>query len=255
MLSSFRKRSDSVDVASERQRSAKLHAASGRIVWDMASTRDSGSYDQLCPVATGTDAVGDRWTLLLLRDLAHAPLRFSELEAANPGISPSVLTKRLTRLEADGVIVTLADDRRRQKRYQLNPAVRERILAVLDAVSQLGLALAPDGPVSAEQLVRQLDTDRAWFLAKHHRTQGVFALHIDNARIGLVVDQHTFEPSVGTPDEPTAVITCSLETMLAITTAGLGVDDAIEHGDLTVDGELEAVRSLFASLSAPYAAA
>lgn len=219
----------------------------------MARTRESGSYDQLCPVATGTDAVAERWTLLLLRDLAHAPLRFSELEAANPGISPSVLTKRLARLEADGLVVTLSDDRRRQKRYQLNPAVRDHVLVVLDAVSQLGSALAPEGPVSAEALVRQLETDRAWFLAKHHRTTGVFALHVDDAHVGLTVDQYTFEPSVEVPTDPTAVITCSLDTLLAINTTSLSVDTAIERGELDVEGDLDAVRALFASLSAPYA--
>ena len=154
-----------------------------------------GSYGQLCPVAAGTDAVADRWTLLLLRDLAHTPLRFTELQAANPRISPSVLTKRLLRLEEDGLIETITAERTAQKRYQIRDAVRSPILAVLDAVSKLGFALTPEGDVTAEQLVAQLETDRAWFLAKHHRTEGSFAMHIDDASIGLVVSQFSLNPA------------------------------------------------------------
>ena len=211
-----------------------------------------GSYGQLCPVAAGTDAVADRWTLLLLRDLAHTPLRFTELQAANPRISPSVLTKRLLRLEEDGLIETITAERTAQKRYQIRDAVRTPILAVLDAVSKLGFALTPEGDVTAEQLVAQLETDRAWFLAKHHRTEGSFAMHIDDASIGLVVSQFSFEPSVTVPDRPTAIVTCSLETMLQINTTALTVKEAIKNGQMTVDGDRAAVEALFAALSAPY---
>ncbi len=218
----------------------------------MAKDDPLGTYGQLCPVATGTGAVGDRWTLLLLRDLAHTPLRFSELESANPGISPSVLTNRLSRLEHDGIITTITAQRRGQKRYQLNPSVRPQIEAVLDAVSQLGLALTSPTPVTAQQLVDQLTTDRAWFLAKHHRTEGVFALNIDDIQIGLTVDQYTFEPEVGAPDAPTAVVTCSLDTLLALNTTDLSIDDAIAQDALTLDGDIDAIRNLFASLAAPY---
>lgn len=217
---------------------------------DMAERQRLGSYDQLCPVATGTDAIGDRWTLLLLRDLAQTPLRFSELEATNPGISPSVLTKRLARLESDGVIETV--EHGRQKRFQLMPAIRSELLTVLDAVSQLGLALSPDEPVTAEDLVRQLATDRAWFLAKHHRTVGVFHLHIDDVDVGLTVDQYTFDPVAGVPEEPTATVTCPIEIMLAINTTELSVAEAIGDGSMTVEGDVAAVEALFDSLSAPY---
>lgn len=213
------------------------------------------SYGQLCPVAGGTDAVGDRWTLLLLRDLAHGPLRFGELSDSNPGISPSVLTSRLVRLEQDGVIATITAERKGQKRYQLNPAVRSSILAVLDAVSQLGIALSPGEPITAQQLVDQLASDRAWFLAKHHRTEGVFVLHVDGVHVGLTVDAYTFEPTVTVPADPSAEITCTIETMIAINTMGLSVDEAIASGDMAVDGDVDEVRSLFASLSAPYAGA
>lgn len=215
------------------------------------SSTSLGSYGQLCPVAAGTDAVADRWTLLLLRDLAHTALRFTELEASNPGISPSVLTKRLQRLEGDGVIEVITAERTGQRRYQIRESVRRPILTVLDAVSQLGLALTPQDDVTAEQLVAQLEIDRAWFLAKHHRTTGSFALYIDNVSVGLEVSQFSFDPSPTVPEDPTAVVRCSLETMLLITTTGLTVAEAIDDGQMTVDGDRNAVEALFAALSAP----
>lgn len=222
---------------------------------EMAKQETNKRYGQLCPVATGSDAVGDRWTLLLLRDLAHGPLRFGELADSNPGISPSVLTKRLGRLEGDGLVEVIKVGERGQKRYQLNSSVQDRILSVLDAVSQLGIALTPEGPITSQQLVDQFASDRAWFLAKHHRTEGVFAFHIEDANIGLVVDQYTFEPSVELPKDPTAVVTASNEAMMRVNTLGLSVDDAIAEGIMSVDGDLDAVRNFFTALAAPYAGA
>ena len=77
-------------------------------------------------------------------------------------------------------------------------------------------------------------------------------MHIDDAHIGLIVDQYTFEPTPEPPDEPTASITCSLDTLLAINTTELTVDQAIEAGTMTAEGDIDAIGNLFTSLSAPY---
>jgi DNA-binding HxlR family transcriptional regulator len=66
----------------------------------------AGSYDQGdCPVARALDAIGGRWSLLILRDLFRkGPLRFQELEAGLEGVAPNTLSARLKTLEAKGVI-------------------------------------------------------------------------------------------------------------------------------------------------------
>ncbi len=65
-------------------------------------TRD---YDQPCPVARTLDVIGERWSLLILRDLFLAgPRRFRDLEASLAGIAPNTLSARLKKLEAAGVI-------------------------------------------------------------------------------------------------------------------------------------------------------
>ena len=61
-------------------------------------------YDQYCPVAHALDLVGERWALLLVRELQHGPLRYSDLHERLPRCSTNVLATRLRELEAGGVI-------------------------------------------------------------------------------------------------------------------------------------------------------
>ena len=62
------------------------------------------SYRLLCPIARALDHLGDRWTLLILRDLHAGPARFSDLESGLPGIASNLLTTRLRQLEADALV-------------------------------------------------------------------------------------------------------------------------------------------------------
>jgi DNA-binding HxlR family transcriptional regulator len=67
----------------------------------------SGYGQEDCPVARALDVVGEKWTLLILRDLFRkGPQRFQQLEASLPGVAPNTLSARLKSLEARGVIAT-----------------------------------------------------------------------------------------------------------------------------------------------------
>jgi DNA-binding HxlR family transcriptional regulator len=61
-------------------------------------------YEDACGAAHGLDLVGERWALLVMRELMFGPRRFSDLRAALPGISANVLTQRLQGLEAAGIV-------------------------------------------------------------------------------------------------------------------------------------------------------
>ena len=61
------------------------------------------NYGQYCPVAKAAELIGDRWTLLIIRELLYGPIRFGEIEKNLPGISKSVLSQRLKRLRRDGI--------------------------------------------------------------------------------------------------------------------------------------------------------
>jgi DNA-binding HxlR family transcriptional regulator len=62
------------------------------------------TYDQYCPIAEALDAVGERWTLLIARELLAGPQRFTDLRGGLPGIPPNLLSSRLRELEEDGLI-------------------------------------------------------------------------------------------------------------------------------------------------------
>ena len=62
------------------------------------------SYSQYCPVAHALDVVGERWSLLIVRELLHGPLRYTDLAERLPGIGSNILACRLRDLEADGVL-------------------------------------------------------------------------------------------------------------------------------------------------------
>src|SRR5215471_6037641 len=61
-------------------------------------------YGQHCPVAKSLDLVGERWTLLIVRDLLRAPARFQDLRAQLSGIPPKLLAERLRRMERQGLV-------------------------------------------------------------------------------------------------------------------------------------------------------
>ncbi|HEX2294029.1 MAG TPA: winged helix-turn-helix transcriptional regulator [Actinomycetota bacterium] len=91
------------------------------------------SYQQYCPLARAMDVVGDRWTVLILRELFFAPKRFTDLETRLDGIAPNLLSRRLKELEARGMV------RRRRLDppasatvYEATPQARELRTAMLE---------------------------------------------------------------------------------------------------------------------------
>jgi DNA-binding HxlR family transcriptional regulator len=95
------------------------------------------SYEQFCPMATALDFVGDRWTILVLRELLGGPARFGQLRDGLPGIAPNLLADRLKRMEADGLV-------RRPEGTGLY-TVTESGAAIRTAIEELGLWAASLG--------------------------------------------------------------------------------------------------------------
>ncbi|NND84140.1 MAG: helix-turn-helix transcriptional regulator [Acidimicrobiia bacterium] len=68
------------------------------------TTHSRKSYEQFCPMATALDFVGDRWTILILRELLGGPARFQDLKDGLPGIATNLLSERLRRMESDAIV-------------------------------------------------------------------------------------------------------------------------------------------------------
>ncbi len=83
------------------------------------------SYGQFCPVAKAAEIFCERWTALIIRDLAAGATRFAELQRGVPLMSPTLLARRLRQLEAEGVVERRRGEGRRGFRYGLTRAGRE----------------------------------------------------------------------------------------------------------------------------------
>ncbi|MBI5288649.1 MAG: helix-turn-helix transcriptional regulator [Chloroflexi bacterium] len=97
------------------------------------------TYDQHCPIAMTLDLIGDRWTLLILRDLAFGHSRFNELLASSSGMSTKILSERLKLLESHGLIErTIYSEHPLRAEYHLTP-LGLSLEPVLMAVAEWGL--------------------------------------------------------------------------------------------------------------------
>ena len=112
-------------------------------------------YNQTCPIAEALDIVGDRWTLLIVRDLFLGRRRFSALLASSPGIPPKLLSGRLKRLEQRGLI-----ERAVYSQYPLRAEYRLTgegltLAPVLGAILTWGLEHCFSGPEEVRETIRQ----------------------------------------------------------------------------------------------------
>src|SRR5829696_8757182 len=109
-------------------------------------------YDQWSPDARALDLVGDKWTLLIIRDLAAGPRRFVELQRVLPGISTEQLRSRLNRMVADGLLT-----RQRYREvpprvdYELTERARD-LMPVLGALARWGYEWAWGPPREGEAI-------------------------------------------------------------------------------------------------------
>jgi DNA-binding HxlR family transcriptional regulator len=101
------------------------------------------SYGHYCPVAKTLELVGERWTLLIVRELLVGPQRFTDLHAALDGIPRNLLADRLRDLEAHGIAArTELPPPAARRVYELTDAGRA-LLPVIGALAQWGLAHLP----------------------------------------------------------------------------------------------------------------
>ncbi len=131
------------------------------------------SYAQLCGIATALDVIGDRWTLLVVRDLLLGPLRFSDLAEGLPGIGTNTLTTRLKALEVTGVVHRqLLPLPERGTVYELTTYGRE--------LEPILLALGRWGTRSMGTLPPDVTTRSRWLVA------AMLAFHDDTQQVPLL---------------------------------------------------------------------
>lgn len=160
---------------------------------------------QYCPVSKGADLLGDRWKILIVRELSFGPLRFNQFERGLPGISRSVLSARLRRLASDGVLERAPDGG-----YQLTTVGRE-LAPVLKELGNWVATWIMDDPSPAEAdpellmlyISRHVDADElpAERVVARFDLTGVPGTR----RFWLVMERHDVSICIHDPGLPVAV--------------------------------------------------
>jgi DNA-binding HxlR family transcriptional regulator len=103
------------------------------------------SYGQYCGLARGLDVIGDRWVLLIVRELLNGPRRYGELLDGLPGVATNLLAERLRAMQADGLVIRTA--------YH-GYALTERGLGLREVVFAIGRWALPLGPIAEGETYR-----------------------------------------------------------------------------------------------------
>ena len=102
------------------------------------------AYDQFCPVACALDVIGDRWTLLVLRELTFAPQRFTDLRRTLVGIPPRLLVERLETLQEQGLVERREVEGAPARHVYALTAEGEDIREPMRALSRFGARYLPE---------------------------------------------------------------------------------------------------------------
>jgi DNA-binding HxlR family transcriptional regulator len=217
------------------------------------STRTSAkTYDQYCPVARTLDVVGERWTLLIVRDLLMGPKRYTDLRAGLPGIATDLLTARLRTLEEAGFV------RRRELPrpapatvYELTEA-GNRLKPVILALGQVGIGTfgrpEPGEDVRAERIVIGL---RPSFRRNRFADlTETYELTVDGEPFTVEVRNGSVETSLGTAENPAIRLRTDSETLIALLTGELAPGAALS-GRAELDGERRALTRFVAAFGFP----
>jgi DNA-binding HxlR family transcriptional regulator len=205
------------------------------------------SYGQYDPLAWALDLVGERWSLLILRDLLLGPRRFTELLEREPGLSRNLLSTRLRKLQADGLV------RRRDP---------DGLYEVTDDAWSLAIAFAPLAFWGAHRMTgpRPRDVFRASsfalgmaVVADRHAARGVhetYEFDVEGERFHLRVDDGAIAPHEGPAEQADLLVRTDAETCVRIM-RGEAPADLLAEGLMTAEGSPEAGMNCLAIFRPP----
>jgi DNA-binding HxlR family transcriptional regulator len=201
------------------------------------------SYGDPCGIARALDLIGDRWALLIVRELSFGPKRFTDLKAGLAAASPNVLSQRLRELEAGGVV-----QRRRAggARYELTAWGRE-LHPLLIQMGRWGARSPqrPSGALSVDALMLALEATFVPMNAAELRA--TYELRLDGEAFAVHVNQGALDISGGSPRSPDAVIDTDPGTLRALVFGDL----ALAAAPIEIRGNARLARKLFRLFARP----
>mgnify|MGYP001825731806 CR=1 FL=1 len=205
------------------------------------------SYGQYCPIAKGAELLGDRWTLLIIRELLFGPIRFNEFERGLPGISRSVLATRLRRLERDGIIER-HDNGEGYSFTAFGETLRPVVRAIGDWVANSFMADPSQGELDPELLMlfisRHIDRDEL----PEGKTVLSFEFSGEGRRFWLTMERQDVSVCLDDPCLPIAVkVTADVRELFRVYMGRTTLGHALSNGSIELDG-LPADRRRFERL-------
>jgi DNA-binding HxlR family transcriptional regulator len=211
------------------------------------------TYDDPCGIARALDRIGERWALLVVRELMLGPRRFTDLRAGLPHMSPNVLSQRLRELEDSGVV---------QRRSLPPPAAAtiyeltawgHELEPVLLALAHWGSRAAPipRGDLSTSALLIALETT---FDPEPADLRGRLALALDGEPFCATVGRRHLTVARGECEAPEAAITADSRSLRAAVFAGHDLRQLRREGHLQIAGDEAFAARFLASFKRPRAA-
>lgn len=211
------------------------------------------SYRQYCAMARALDVVGERWTLLIVRELFTGPKRFKDLLEGLPGIGTNLLAGRLKELEGEGLLRrTTLPPPAGSAVYELTERGRDLEPALM-GLARWGADLLDEPrpgeafrPVWAVQAIKAAIRPEAarWVRETYEFRVGEDIFHVR-------VDDGVSEPEYGPAFEPDLVVRTDPDTFLSLVSGRLEPADAIETGRLDAEGDPDALGRVGEIFSLP----
>jgi DNA-binding HxlR family transcriptional regulator len=208
------------------------------------------TYDQFCAVARALDVVGERWTLLVVRELLTGPKRFKDLLDGLPGIGTTLLTARLKDLEGYGMIQRATLPPPAGSRVYELTALGRSLEPVIMALSRWGLRLL-DGPRQED------DLQPGWAMVALQSTlkpptasgtRETYEFRVENEVFHVRAEEDEAEIRQGHATDPDLIVSGDTETFLAIAAGRLAPEVAVDTGAIWVEGAREALTRGLAML-------
>jgi DNA-binding HxlR family transcriptional regulator len=208
------------------------------------------NYGQFCPIAKATEVIGERWTILILRELLMGGRRFNELQRGLGDISPALLTARLKSLEEQGIIVRRKVHGLRSHEYYPSAAC-DAFLPVIVAIGEWGLCWTRDQLSERDfdisflmfYLERSIDPEK--LPGDHSIIQFQFTDLTEQRNWWLIVDRSSVEVCLTQPARDVDVyFTTTVRTMHDVWMGDRSYRDAIAAEDLIIEGEPVLTRNV-----------
>jgi DNA-binding HxlR family transcriptional regulator len=203
------------------------------------------SYNQFCGLAYALDRIGERWTLLIIRELMAGPRRFKDLLDGLPGISTNLLTERLTDLKKNGLVSRrVLPPPAGSAVYELTE-LGEGLKRALLELGKWGAQFAPAAPegITPLHLGSYALTPQTFFHPEE--AQGVneiYEIHAGNEVLQVRIAGGEIQVKQGQPWPADAIFYTDVLSYLGLLRGQIHPDEAVSTGLVRVVGDPEALR-------------